>query len=187
MRIDRDKFLFAVAAVGVAYGFPSSSSAQPSMPGATSDDAEPAADTGASCRGKPAGRPAACNDLSGAPGDCRKADCRRTPFICQHCEDYKAYFKPKIAERAVACVVAQSGAQLQDGCRTYQCGDEALGSACIDPLADPACWVVSRSCNASMDECRALLSGMNDAGLQKIVACAMSGCRYGLWSCVEGL
>jgi hypothetical protein len=128
-----------------------------------------------------------CDDSHGAPGDCRKADCRRLPFICQHCEAYKAYFKPKIAERAVACVVGQSGAQLGDGCRTYQCGDEALKGACLDPTADPACWAVAKSCNTSLDECRGLLSGMNDAGRQKILACALSGCRFGLWSCVEGI
>ena len=185
MRLHRDRFLSALAALGAVYALPSGDGTAQARPASPADDA---LDTGAgSCRAKPVSRPSTCDDAHGAPGDCRKVDCRRLPFICEHCEDYKKVFKPKIAERAVACVVAQSGGQLGDGCRTYQCGDEALQGACLDLAADPACWVVSKACNASMDECRGLLSGMNDAGRQKMLACAAGGCRFGLWSCVEGL
>jgi hypothetical protein len=184
MRVDRKKFLVAATALAGAYAVSSTSSAVTP----TGDGASPTTSgEDGECRGRAVPRPTVCDDGRGSPGDCRKADCRRTPFICQHCEDYKAYFKPKIAERAVACVVSQTGAQLQDGCRTYACGDEALKGACLDPLADPACWAISRACTTTLDECRGLLSGMNDAGRQKVLACAMSGCRYGLWSCVEGL
>jgi hypothetical protein len=200
MRIERDQFLCAVAAIGGVCGLPASpGAAQPVVHAAAgSQEPEPApagegespssgGDDNGTCRAKPVARPNVCDDNRGSPGDCRKADCRRLPFICQHCEEYKRTLKPKIAERAVACVVAQAGAQLSDGCRTYQCGDEALGGACLDPTADPACWAVAKSCNTSVDECRGFLSGMNDAGRQKVLACALAGCPYGLWSCVEGL
>jgi hypothetical protein len=196
MRVDRDRFLCALAAVGGVLALPSTPSAAqtaaPRLPHTAGDGSDGAPspagpDDGAACRGKHVTRPATCDDLHGSPGDCRKADCRRLPFICEHCEDYKRFLKPKIAERAVACVVAQTGPQLGDGCRTYQCGDEALAGACIDPMADPACLVVSRACNVTMDACRGLLSGMNDAGRAKVVGCAASGCQFGLWSCVEGL
>ncbi len=177
MRVERSQFLVAMAAVAGVYGVAS-----------TSDAAEPSGgDANGVCRAGPVTRPNVCDDAHGSPGDCRRADCRRLPFICQHCEDYKQFFKPKVAERAVACIVAQTGPQLTDGCRTYQCGDEALKGACIDPSADLASMAVARSCNTSIDECRGLLSGMNDAGRQKVLACAMSGCRFGLWSCVEGI
>jgi hypothetical protein len=176
MRVDRQKFLVAVAAVAGVYGVASSS-----------DAAESSSSTDGACRAGAVSRPLVCDDAHGSPGDCRKADCRRLPFICQHCEDYKAAFKPKIAERAVACVVGQTGSQLGDGCRTYQCGDEALGGACLDPTAALPCLAISRSCNTTIDECTGLLSGMNETGRQKIVACAAAGCRFGLWSCVEGL
>ena len=181
MRVDRKRFLVAAAALAGVYGASSTSSAVPgeAPPMRTGEDGD--------CRGRSVPRPSTCDDDRGSPGDCKRVDCRRTPFICSHCEDYKAYFKPKIAERAVACVLARSGAQLQDGCRTYQCGDEALKGACLDPLADPPCWAISRSCSTTMDECRGLLSGMNAAGRQKVLACATAGCRFGLWSCVEGI
>jgi hypothetical protein len=182
MRVDRDRFFCAVAAVGGVCLLPASASS-----GQVVDESPSGGGADGVCRAKPVTRPNACDDDHGSPGDCRKADCRRLPFICEHCEEYRRFFKPKIAERAVACVVAQSGAQLGDGCRTYQCGDEALGGACLDTAADPTCAVVARSCSTSVDECRGMLSGMNDAGRQKILACAQAGCRFGLWSCVEGL
>ena len=199
MRVGRDRFLSAVAAMGGVFGLPSSPGAAQAAVRAAADasageqatagedDSRSSGGDNGACRGKPVARPNACDDSHGSPGDCRKADCRRLPFICQHCEEYKLSFKPKIAERAVACVVAQAGAQLGDGCRTYQCGDEALQGACLDPTADLACLAVAKSCNTSVDECRGLLSGMSDAGRQKMLACAMAGCRFGLWSCVEGL
>jgi hypothetical protein len=139
------------------------------------------------CRAKQSKRPASCDDDHGAPGDCKKALCRSTPFICEHCEDYKRYFKPRIAERAVACIVAQTRRQADDGCRTYQCGDEALKGACMDASADQACVAIARSCKTSLDECRGMLSGMNGAGRAKVGACAAKGCPYGLWSCIEGI
>ncbi len=181
MRVDRTKFLVATATLAGAYV------ATATVAPGTGDASPTTIGEEGECRVKAPARPTTCDDNHGNPGDCKKADCRRTPFICQHCESYKAYFKPKIAERAVACVVAQSGTQLQDGCRTYQCGDAALKGACLDPLADPPCWAIARACSITTDECRGLLSGFNDAGRQKVLACAMSGCKYGLWSCIEGI
>jgi hypothetical protein len=141
----------------------------------------------AMCRAKKVTRLTKCDDDRGNPGECSKAPCRSTAFICSQCEDYKRYFKPKIAERAVACVVTQTPAQANDGCRTYQCGDEALKSACIDTTADSACTAIAKACKTTMGECRGMLSGMNAAGRARITACAQKGCPYGLWSCVEGM
>jgi hypothetical protein len=144
-----------------------------------------ASSDGAMCRAKAIARPTTCDDARGSPGDCRKAMCSMG-FICDQCEAYKRYFKPKIAERAVACVVRQSAAQSRDGCRTYQCGDEALKSACIDSTADAECKSIAKTCKVSLDECRGMLSGMNAAGRAKVATCAAK-CPYGLWSCVEGI
>lgn len=146
------------------------------------------ADAGGMCRAKNVKRPvaAACSDDVGKPGDCRKASCS-LQFVCTQCEAYKKYFKPRVAERAVACVVGQSKNQARDGCRTYQCGDEALSGACLDAAADVPCRAIAKSCKTTLDECRGLLSGMNAAGRAKMSACAAQGCAYGLWSCVESL
>ena len=146
----------------------------------------PSGDDGAQCHGKKVARPRVCDDDHGNPRECKAAFCREG-FVCEHCDDYRRYFKPKIAERAVACVLAQSPREARDGCRTYQCGDEALAGACIDPSVDATCSAVARSCKTTMDSCRGLLSGMNAAGRANIAACAAKGCPYGLWSCVEGI
>ncbi len=144
-------------------------------------------DSDAQCRVQSVARPTgACSDDRGNPGDCKKAMCSMG-FICEQCEAYKNYFKPKIAERAVACVVAQTRTQSRDGCRTYQCGDQALKSACVDATADVECKGIAKRCKTSVAECRGMLSGMNAAGRANIAACAAKGCPYGLWSCIEGI
>jgi hypothetical protein len=131
--------------------------------------------------------PPLCNDALGAADDCRKAFCRELPFVCDQCNAYKRYFKPRVAERAVACVIGQTERQAQDGCQTYRCGDRALKAACLDSTTDAMCVGIARACKVSVDDCRGMLSGMNDAGRQKMAMCAVQGCPYGLWSCVEGI
>ncbi len=165
---------------GSSMPLPSAEGIAPANEGVTGSDSD------AQCRAKAIARPTVCTDDRGNPGDCRKAMCS-LGFICDQCEAYKKYFKPKIAERAVACVVAQTRAQSGDGCRTYQCGDQALKSACIDTTADIECKGIAKSCKTSVTECRGMLSGMNAAGRANIAACAAKGCPYGLWSCVEGI
>lgn len=146
-----------------------------------------------SCRAKNVARPPAsgCNDNVGQPGNCSAVKlaggCPSFQFICDHCEGYKTFFKPRVAERAIKCVVAQQSAELQDGCRTYACGDEALKSACLDPTADGPCNSIASRCKTTMEECKSLLSGMNNAGRAQVTACAAAGCQFGIWSCIEGM
>jgi hypothetical protein len=145
------------------------------------------------CRATRVVRPAAagCNDDVGVPGSCAAVrlpgGCSSFPFICEHCEGYKAFFKPRIAQRAVECVVAQRGHDLGDGCRTYQCGDEALQSACPDRSADQPCRTIAAQCQTTREECRSLLSGMNAAGRARVASCAAQGCSFGIWSCIESM
>jgi hypothetical protein len=159
-------------------GAPTSEGGGPADEGAGDDDAM--------CRAKAVKRPVACADDRGTPADCKKGNCA-LGFVCDQCEAYKRYFKPKIAERAVACVIGQTRKQAQDGCRTYQCGDEALKGACIDTTADAECKSIATKCKTTVSECRGMLSGMNGAGRALIASCAAKGCPYGLWSCIEGI
>jgi hypothetical protein len=185
------------AQAGTSAGASASASAHGSVPPNPTGDAGPTQegaasvsddDTAGTCRATAEGvRPATCDDDHGTPGACAKAPCQSLPFVCEHCDDYKRYFKPKVAARAVACVVRQSRAEAEDGCRTYQCGDEALKSACLDRTADATCAKIASACGTTVDECRGMLSGMNAAGRAKIAACAAKGCSFGLWSCIEGI
>ena len=147
----------------------------------------------AGCRATPSAtaKPAVCKDDVGRPGNCGAVrlpgGCGSFDFICTKCESYKRYFKPRLAQLAVACVVAQNGQQLQDGCETYRCGDQALQNACSEPAAQAMCQTIVRQCGGELRECTQWLSGMNTAGRAAVAACAARGCQFGLWSCIEGL
>jgi hypothetical protein len=153
----------------------------------------PPSSAGAMCRaGAVKASPGSgCRDEVGNPGSCSGGRmtslCGALQFHCSKCDSYRKYFKPRVAERAVACVQGQSLQQAQDGCETYRCGDEALKAACRDATAVDACRSIVGPCNASLSECTQLLSGMNAAGRAEVAACVAQGCRYGLWSCVEGM
>lgn len=133
-------------------------------------------------------------DDVGTPGSCGglKFDksCAPFPFVTEACDDAIKYYKPKIAERAVACIQKQSPKKLCDAMSTYHCKDVALRSACIDPSADASCNAIIAKCpSTSMSECRGYLSGMNDSGRAEMIKCMTgpSGCSWGLYSCTEGL
>jgi hypothetical protein len=133
-------------------------------------------------------------DDMGSPGSCAglKFDksCAPFPFVTEACNDAIKYYKPKIAERAVACIQKQSPKKLCDALSTYHCKDVALRSACIDPSADSSCNAIVAKCpQTSMSECRGYLSGMNDIGRGEMIKCMTgpNGCSWGLYSCTEGL
>jgi hypothetical protein len=50
--------------------------------------------------------------------------------IAKRCNDYKAAFKPKVAQAAVACLRGLQGAERCDGNRVNRCGHAALMAAC---------------------------------------------------------
>ena len=158
-----------------------------------------------------------CGDATGSPASCKAMaaprGCGSFPFPRSKCDGFTASMKPKIAERAVACVVALSGKDVCDACLTYRCGYEALMSACVDASADVDCAAIVKSCagpnpsgpsrraparaptaptttpTVTLTECRAYLSGLAPTGRHKMVQCMVpgQGCDWGLYSCAEGL
>jgi len=84
-------------------------------------------------------RPApSCDDMVGAPAACPpppysadESGC--APVAKNRCEDFKASMKPRIAEQAVACVLALTPAQQCDPKRVDLCGHNALMNACTPP------------------------------------------------------
>jgi hypothetical protein len=134
------------------------------------------------------------DEMVGAPGSCSSLvihkSCSPFPFIHEACADSSRYFKPKIAERAVACIRKKSPLQLCDALHVYKCKDDALHTACADPSADGDCATITQGCpSVSFDQCRVYLSGMNAAGRAAMVKCLTSanGCGWGVYSCSEGL
>jgi hypothetical protein len=100
--------------------------------------------------------------------------------------------KPRVAERAVACINSLNQSQRCDPNRLNLCGHAALMSACsidespIEPDAAPDeiathCSTVLRECEGvvpgpTMRDCRATLSGLNSVGRDKMVLCLKTHC-----------
>jgi hypothetical protein len=147
----------------------------------------------------PPPRPApTCDDLSGAPGACpppgwpaEEGGCGAMPT--KRCEDYKQALKPRVAERAVACINALNPAQRCDPNRLNLCGHAALMSACSivdEPDAPDAapdelasrCSAIVRACDsvplgATLRDCRATLAGMSVLGRDKMATCMKTHCN----------
>jgi hypothetical protein len=128
----------------------------------------------------------------GTPGNCQalKIDksCAPFPFINAACADSAKFMKPKIAERAVACIRTKSPMQLCDAMSVYDCKDDALHTACPDPSSDGDCATIRKACpKTTASECRTYLSGLNALGRGEMVKCMKTDCTYGLYSCSEGL
>jgi hypothetical protein len=82
-----------------------------------------------------------CDDSAGEPEACPVAIAPSDEGVCgnwaaKRCADYKAAFKPKVAQGAVACLRKLVGAERCDQYRANLCGHKALMAACHDPIPD---------------------------------------------------
>jgi hypothetical protein len=149
-----------------------------------------------------------CDDQVGSPGTCpppgwpaEEGGCGALPT--KRCEEYKRAFKPRVAERAVACINALNATQRCDPNRLNLCGHAALMSACsiVDESPPPSSASaggsaldaapdeVTTTCNAilhgcegvtlgpTMRDCRATLAGISVLGRDRMVACMKAHCN----------
>lgn len=81
---------------------------------------------------------AACDDSVGVPEACPSVGpsdegvCSN--IISKRCADYKAAFKPKVAQAAVACLRELKGNERCDPARVNLCGHSALMAACPEAV-----------------------------------------------------
>jgi hypothetical protein len=142
---------------------------------------------------RPFNRTQCAGDDIGSPGVCttlkEDASCAPFDFVRGMCASNVTFMKARVAERAVACQQALGAKKLCDSTYTWDCRDEALRSACADASADAVCGAIAQKCPVNQDECRGYLAGLNDGGRQEVAKCLETpdGCRWGVWSCVEGL
>ncbi|HEY1693330.1 MAG TPA: hypothetical protein VGG39_14280 [Polyangiaceae bacterium] len=140
-----------------------------------------------------------CDDAVGAAGTCpppgwpaEEGGCGNLPT--KRCEDYKASFRPRVAERAVACINALNPNQRCDKDRLNLCGHEALMNACSvlpdyaeapdaapDELAT-RCSAIAQECGgvplgATARDCRDTLAGMSSAGRDRMATCMKTHCN----------
>jgi hypothetical protein len=143
--------------------------------------------------------PPACDDTVGTAGTCPAPGyssdegdgCGALPT--KRCQDFKQAMKPRVAERAVACLSALPPAQRCDMTRMNLCGHVALMNAC--PEAEGAtvagvaptdelttrCASIAQGCNGmafspSMRECRATLAGLTTFGREQMASCMKTHC-----------
>ena len=205
MNIDKGSFFILVVTLGAggAGGYFASERhlfVPPPVPAVPPPPPPPPKESASVAPPPPAPKPApTCDDMVGTPAACPPpiwpseegtGGCGTLPT--KRCEDYKAAMKPRVAERAVACINGLNAAQKCDPNRLNLCGHTALMSACsIDesPLeADAAPDEVVTHCNAiihacegvslgpTMRDCRATLPGMNVLGRDKMTACMKTHC-----------
>lgn len=148
----------------------------------------------------------ACDDGVGAPADCPGPGLPTDEGGCgqlttSRCEDFKASFKPRVAQMAVECVRDLKPVERCDKSRLALCGHLALTHACQDPAdairpaaapvtsasppvgTPPAesslavlCGTIVANAGASplaptLAECTQTLSGMNQTGRDRMVEC----------------
>jgi hypothetical protein len=128
-------------------------------------------------------------------------------WAAKRCADYKAAFKPKVAQAAVACLRKLVGGERCDQYRANLCGHKALMAACQEPAPEsrPAtaaadsgasssqlatqCEAIVKSCTSTVPEttladCYRTLSGMNEVGRAAMVDCMKAHCiDEGLFGC----
>ena len=169
--------------------------------------AAPAAAASATLNAAPPQVVPACDDMIGSPASCpapgypaEEGGCGALPT--KRCEDFKQTMKPRVAERAVACLNALRPAERCDPNRLSLCGHLALMGACpTEPIAASSdagtaaddvavqCSAIEAECTGvamgpSALDCRATLSGMNIFGRARMVQCMRTHCAdKGLLGC----
>jgi hypothetical protein len=174
---------------------------QPAPPAAAVVSIPPLSAPAASAAAIPT--PPACDDRDGTPGTCPppmysadESGCG--PLPSKRCGVFKEAMKPKVAERAVACLNSLKPGERCDANRINLCGHVALMSACEEPTAavPPARDEVGASCQSIAEacagapttptprDCRATLAGMTDNGRMHAVDCMKKHCfDKGLLGC----
>jgi hypothetical protein len=211
MFIDRSSFVLLVgslAAGGVGGYFVGQKDLLHPSPGATEKQAEgpaPAAAPAVSTSNA-SSVPAApvCDDSVGSPAACpapgapdEEGGCGALPYA--RCNDFKNAMKPRVAEHAVACLLALKPWARCDANRLQACGHEALMSACPMDGASTAsaasddravrCDAVAQACAGSpiapnARECRETMTGLTEVGRSRMVECMRAHCSdKGLLGC----
>jgi hypothetical protein len=211
MTIDTKSFLLLAGtlAAGGAGGYYFRERAGPLTP--RPDPLPPPATESAAPTAVPSAAPAAsaapidagppCDDSAGEPEACPVAFAPSDEGVCanwaaKRCADYKAAFKPKVSQAAVACLRKLVGAERCDLFRANLCGHKALMASCLETPAaskpselDTQCETIVKGCagttpETTLADCHRTLSGMNAVGRASMVACMKTHCTVkGLVGC----
>jgi hypothetical protein len=132
-----------------------------------------AADDGSMCD-EGGAAPTGCGTLR-APGP----QCESFSDTKRMCGKLARGLRPRVAEKAVDCMVAKSGKQaICDFNLANQCGLAALQNGCVEPSAQSACTPLVKQCGGSlqMRDCQALLSSVTSKNRRNMISCMTEGC-----------
>ena len=130
--------------------------------------------------GTPPASPPACEPPA--------ASCSSATERVLTCAGALRYLRPSVATETIACLRDEWGCDGQPG--VFHCAERSLLRECEDGPVDDPCGAIAGACPAlSRRACGAWLSGMNDDGRARMVACLTTptGCAQGPAACATDL
>jgi hypothetical protein len=127
------------------------------------------------------GYPRSCAPLRAPSPTCEGGDDKGFRDTKNECEHISERLKPRVAEKAVDCVLAKSG--TDEVCApdlAITCAYEALSVACVERAATPVCKRAMEKCGASTSltqaSCEAAYSAMKESERKGFVTCMTEAC-----------
>lgn len=118
--------------------------------------------------------PTGCGTLR-APGP----QCESFSDTKMMCGKLARGLRPRVAEKAVDCILAKSGKQaVCDFNLANQCAMTAMQKGCIEPSTQASCNQLVRTCGGTlqMRDCQVLLSSVTTKNRRNMMACMTEGC-----------
>ena len=95
-------------------------------------------------------------------------------------------FKPRVAQKAVACILAKSGTQaICDFSLVQKCSASAAADSCLDPATGPACDTIMSTCagrgrgrgtTLTRVACMHALSALTGSNRSRVGSCIAESC-----------
>lgn len=143
------------------------------------------------------GAASTCPVVSGVVGDCTalKAPpgphCESFADTKSECEHFATTLQPRVAQKAIACVLATSGTRaVCDFDLTAKCAYGATANACVDSALAPKCDAAIAACGGkksafSKADCLRVASAVSASQRPSILTCIAESC--GTANCLYGL
>jgi len=128
--------------------------------------------------------PSSCDDGGSPPKGCGTLrapgpHCESFADTQEMCSSLAHGLLPRVATRAVDCILAKSGTQaICNFDLANRCAMAAVLGACVDPSTQSMCAPAVRDCSGrlSMKECQSLLSAVQKRNRRAMIACVSEGC-----------
>jgi hypothetical protein len=115
-----------------------------------------------------------------APAQHVAPQCEGFMAVRHSCDRFRNGLRPKIAERAVGCMLAASGQKAAcDFDTPTNCLNAAISSACVEPASAAKCDDIANQCAwhpPGVSACRQLLSALQPNERASAIACMTEGC-----------